>query len=170
MGRALRYSGTEFVGSKTCHGKVEWIVAFLLLLHILRHYSIQSVVCPVWSLFEMWYYSGISSQPWKKSFRNQHVTVRGGLWKYPSSAICWAKTWIFAWCLRQNKMSILRITCFFKDRTNRIFYDDGIGGDTLDERFEKKSENLFFNRLLNISVTNTNTIFRYKKFQHIIDD
>ena len=52
---------------------------FLLHLpHFLQHGSIQSVVCPKWSLFEVQHHCGINSQPWKKPLEIT-FTARGSL-------------------------------------------------------------------------------------------
>ena len=63
--------------------------------------SIQSVVCPVWSLFEVQHYCRINSQPWKKAveIRSTCHCKRRYQWKNPCSTICGAKTWIWVQCL-----------------------------------------------------------------------
>ena len=73
---------TEFVGSNTSLAEVFFLLAifffFLLLLH---HGSIQLVVCPMRSRFEVPHYSGINSQPQKKIYRDPFVCARGDLYE-----------------------------------------------------------------------------------------
>ena len=71
---------------------------FFLLLHFLHHGSIASVVCPIWSLFDVQHYCGINLQPWKKAKEIKCHCERRTLWKNYSSAICGEKT-----CLGSKK-------------------------------------------------------------------
>ena len=78
---------TEFLGSNPSLGKMVFPFFFfflLLLLYFLRHGSIQSVVGPVWSPFEMQHCMGSTSINGKKNLRDLFE-------KNPSSAICGAK-------------------------------------------------------------------------------
>ena len=69
---------------------------------------VQSVMCPMWSLFEVQHYSGINSQPWKKAAREINLSLQEMIcMKNPSRSICEVKTGIFVQCLGQIKKSKL---------------------------------------------------------------
>ena len=58
-----------------CFFLLVFFLSFLLLLHFLHQGSIQLVVCPVWSFFEVQLYCGINISHWK--CRDSLVTARG---------------------------------------------------------------------------------------------
>ena len=112
-------------GFKSQQWQSGFSVDFFLRLHFLHHDSIKSVVCPVWSLFEVRHYCGINSKLLKKSFRDQLVIARGGLYKKnPSSIICRAKTWIKVRCLGPIKTALAKLSFGFSNhyRFKYAFY------------------------------------------------
>ena len=75
-------SGDRVRGFKSQPWQSGFSVSFFflfLLIHFLLHGFIQTVVCPLWFLFEVQHYSG-TIPAMEKSYRDQLVTARGDLY------------------------------------------------------------------------------------------